>query len=100
MIEISSNNSRLCLDQPEAHPGAEDDEGEGGVDLKQEEPRLPLKEKAELNTGVIPEALAVSATRYSNALSVAGSCQVKLSQGHLLGYGKRLFLPPENIVQY
>ena len=45
---------RLCFDQPEADPGAEDNEGEWCVDLEQEEAGLSLKEKVKIHTRVIP----------------------------------------------
>ena len=94
--EIKRNNHcyRLCLDQPEADPGAEHNEGERSVDLEQEEAGLTFKEKVELHTGVISEALSVSPPRYPNGLAVAFVSQVKLSQGNLISNSERLLLPP------
>ena len=85
---------RLCLDQPEADPGAEDDEGERSVDLEQEEARLTFKEEVELHTGVVPEALPVSPPRHPDGLAVALVCQLELGQGDLVCNGERLLLPP------
>ena len=85
---------RLCLDQPEADPGAEDDEGERSVDLEQEEAGLTLEEKVELHAGVVSEAESVSPPRYRNGLAVAFVSQVKLSQGNLISNSERLLLPP------
>ena len=85
---------RLSLDQPEADPGAEDDEGERSVDLEQEEAGLTLEEKVELHTGVVSEAESVSPPRYPDSLAVAFVSQVKLSQGYLISNGERLLLPP------
>ena len=85
---------RLSLDQPEADPGTEDDEGERSVDLEQEEAGLTLEEKVELHTGVISEAESVSPPRYPDGLAVAFVSQVKLSQGYLISNGERLLLPP------
>ena len=85
---------RLCLDQPEADPGAEHDEGERSVDLEQEEACLTFKEKVQLHAGVVPEALSVSPPRYPNTLAVALVCQVKLGQGHLISDSEGLGLPP------
>ena len=85
---------RLSLDQPEADPGAEDDEGERSVDLEQEEAGLTLEEKVELHAGVVSEAESVSPPRYPNGLTVAFVSQVKLSQGNLISNSERLLLPP------
>ena len=86
---------RLSLDQPEADPGAEDDEGERSVDLEQEEAGLTFKEKVELHTGVISEAESVPPARNPDGLTVAFVCQVELSQGHLVSNSERLLLPPQ-----
>ena len=91
---IIAHHYRLCLHQPEADPGAEDDEGERSVDLEQEEAGLTLEEKVELHTGVVPEAKSVAPPGYSNCLAIAMVCQVKLSQGNLVSNVERFFLPP------
>ena len=40
--------------EPKGHPGAKDDDVEGGVDVEKEEPGLPLKEKVKVGHGVVP----------------------------------------------
>ena len=40
MLQSKPFQYLLGLDEPEGDPGAEDDEGERGVDLQQEEPSL------------------------------------------------------------
>ena len=37
-----------------SHPGAEDNDVEGGVDVEKEEPGLPLEEKVKVGHGVVP----------------------------------------------
>ena len=41
--------------QPEGDPWAEDDEGERGVDLEQEETGLTLKQELQRRDGLVPE---------------------------------------------
>ena len=45
---------RLGFDEPEADPGAEDDESEGCVDLQQEEARLALEQELQVHPRVVP----------------------------------------------
>ena len=58
------SGGHVGLDDPEADPGAHDDEGEREVDAEHEEAGLPLKVKLEEGNGVVAEPAGYLPAKY------------------------------------